>query len=241
MEGEEPSPSPLPNLTSSVFKDISNFKTPKRPLQKPNFQSPLPNFFTASKQTPSSSSSAFIRRPSICPSSNLRRRPSICPSSRSKATRRLKAFELEQSQSCRKALIRKEKSLKSLSKSLSTWLNFLFENPKACGCDISLLTGGADRAEESSKVSTNGKRDSGIGIRVSIDGPWRSPKRQKDCSISTNGEELVLSSSMFSSLQVSLQEVCSFEDLKQRMREYLSLDSCKEVFSVMSQVTKVRS
>ncbi|KAK9267758.1 hypothetical protein L1049_010192 [Liquidambar formosana] len=43
---------------------------------------------------------------------------------------------------------------------------------------------------------------------------------------------------MFSALRCSLQEVCSFDDLKQRMRVYLSLASCKEIFNVMTQVTK---
>ncbi|MCL7050659.1 hypothetical protein MKW94_027522 [Papaver nudicaule] len=239
-EKQPPSPSSNPNF-SSAFKDISNFKTPKRPNnQKPNFQSPFPPFFTASKQSPppsSSSKSVINRRPSIIPSTpstNFRRRSSICPSTRSKAAaRRLKAFELEQSQSCRKAQFRKQKSLESLSKSLSVWLNFLFENPKACGCDISLLPGDGTDQEEEPK---NGKRDSGVGIRVSTDGPWRNPKRHKDDSGSISG--LVLSSAMLSSLKVSLSDVCSLDDLKQRMREYLSLDCCKEVFSMISQVAK---
>ncbi|XP_057719567.1 uncharacterized protein LOC130933991 [Arachis stenosperma] len=43
---------------------------------------------------------------------------------------------------------------------------------------------------------------------------------------------------VFSSLSDSLKDVCSFEDLKQRMRVYLSLGSCKEIFDVMSLVTK---
>ncbi|KAI3948811.1 hypothetical protein MKX01_022225 [Papaver californicum] len=247
MEEEKQPPSPLPNpnfsSSSSAFRDISNFKTPKRPNnQKPNFQSPFPHFFTASKQSPppsSSSKSVINRRPLIVPSTpstNFRRRTSICPSSRSKAAaRRLKVFELEQSQSYRKAQSIKQKSLESLSKSLSVWLNFLFENPKSCGCDISLLPGeGTDQGEE----SRNGKRDSGVGIRVSTDGPWRSPKRQKDCSRSSSGDGLVLSSAMLSSLRVSLNDVCSLDDLKQRMREYLSLDCCKEAFSMISQVAK---
>ncbi|KAK9155747.1 hypothetical protein Sjap_003227 [Stephania japonica] len=43
---------------------------------------------------------------------------------------------------------------------------------------------------------------------------------------------------VFAALRVSLREVCSFEDLKQRMRGYLSAESCREVLSVMSQVAK---
>ncbi|KAF5178672.1 Abnormal spindle-like microcephaly-associated protein isogeny [Thalictrum thalictroides] len=236
------SPSQNPNHHNSIFKDISNnFKTPKRnpnsnfqspfpkyKTPKPSLQSPIPQFFTASKQTPHSS---FRRRSS-----------SIVPSSRSKTVvRKLKAFELEQSQSSRKAQIQKEKSLKSLSNAISVWLNFLFENPKACGCDVSVLRGEDGGVEDSRK---NGKRDSwpGSSAEVGINGPWRSPKRQRDCTWlpqgGSDGEPLVLSSSMFSSLKVSLQEICSFDDLKLRMREYLSSESCKEVFSVMTKVTK---
>ncbi|KAI3456438.1 hypothetical protein Pfo_013101 [Paulownia fortunei] len=43
---------------------------------------------------------------------------------------------------------------------------------------------------------------------------------------------------MFSGLRTSLQEICSFEDLKERMRMYLSLGSCKDIFEAMTQVTK---
>ncbi|KAL5730811.1 hypothetical protein ACHQM5_003602 [Ranunculus cassubicifolius] len=227
-----PSQSTNPNTTNSLFKDISNFKTPKSQQQQiPNFNfktpkpSPIPQFFTASKQTPTS---------------NFRRRSSILPTSttRSKAARRLKAFELEQSQSSRKAQVYKEKSVKSLSKSLSVWLNFLFENPKACGCDV------LDGVEEGRDNGLgNGKRDSwDEGRGVGINGPWRCPKRQRDSSWRPEGvddlEPLVLSSSVVSSLRGSLQEVCSFDDLKQRMRGYLSADGCKEALLVMSKVTK---
>lgn len=47
-----------------------------------------------------------------------------------------------------------------------------------------------------------------------------------------------LPSSMFSSLQSSLHDVCSFHDLKQRMSVYLSLGCCNEIFQVMTLVTK---
>ncbi|XP_043688787.1 abnormal spindle-like microcephaly-associated protein homolog isoform X2 [Telopea speciosissima] len=224
MDGEQEQPSPNP---STLLRDISNFRTPKHSFQKPTSHSPFP-LFTAPKQTPSSSSSAF------------RRRSSIAPSSRSKAARKFKAFELEQSQSSRKAQIRKEKSLKSLAKSLTAWLNFLFENPKACGCDITALNG-ADRLENARTVFANGKRDSWPGVEVGVDGAWRIPKRQRDNSWQTvhlDDAEPSWSLPAFSSLEVSLREVCSFEDLTQRMRAYLSSGSCKEVLSVMSQVAK---
>ncbi|KAF6168038.1 hypothetical protein GIB67_011423 [Kingdonia uniflora] len=224
MEGDPPSPNP------SLFRDISNLKTPNQTnsTTKPSIlQSPFPHFFTASKQTPRSSSSS---------TSTLRHRPrhSLGPASRSKATRRLKAFELEQSQSSRKAQIQKQKSIKSLSKSLTVWLNLLFESPSSCGCGDSL--------EERVSVLPNGKRDSWEGSGVGIDGPRRSPKRRRDCLWRAGGDvnavPSVLSISVFSALRGSLQEVCSFEDLKERMRGYLSSESCKEIFTVMTQVVK---
>lgn len=241
MEEEEqqlqpfPPPSPSPSL---FLRDISNFKTPKPSIRHPNFHSPFPQFFTATKQTPSSSysSSTTIRR----------HRPSIAPpSSRAKTTaRRLKAFELEQSQSARKAEIKKETSFKSLAKSLTVWLNFLFENPSSCGCDLSYPIHGDKVEGLETTASANRKRNGLPDTGVGTDASWRSPKRQRDGSWRASAiaydDESDFASSTFSSLRSSLQEVCSFDDLKQRMRLYFSLGSCKEIFSVMSQVAKVR-
>ncbi|XP_077220572.1 binding / calmodulin binding protein isoform X3 [Tasmannia lanceolata] len=231
MQGEEgePFPSPSPN-PSHLLRDISNYKTPKPSSQNPNPNSPFPIFFTASKQTPlppssSSSTSNF--------SSFRRRQSSVIPLSRSKAARRLKAFELEQSQSARKVQIRRDKSLKSLSKSLTVWLNFLFENPRSCGCDFTIWNGGSEGAEQ---VSANGKRDSWPGGSLGIDRAWRSPKRQREGS--WRASDVEFSSSAFTSLQISLRDVCSFEDLKERMGAYLSVKNGNEVLSVMSQVAK---
>ena len=151
----------------------------------------------------------------------------------------LKAFELEQSQSSRKAQIKKEKSLKSLANSLTVWLNFLFENPESCGCDVSGFVG----ADGTRPGLTNRKRDSWPGGGVGINGAWRSPKRQRDSMWRGDGgsdsDAGMFPNSMFSSLQLSLKEVCSFDDLKERMRVYLSLGTCKEIFKVMTQVAKV--
>ncbi|KAJ4703151.1 Abnormal spindle-like microcephaly-associated protein-like [Melia azedarach] len=225
-----PSPSPSPSLllrppTSSLLKDISNFKTPKRPSQIPNFQSPCPqNFFTASKQTPKSSSS----------SSFYRRGP---PSARSKSTktktaaaRRLKSLELEQSKSAYKSQLKKEQSLKSLSKSLTAWLNFLLENPKLCGCDK------FDSSNVGNTMMSKGKREGGEVLT------WRDPKRQRDTWWRGDNNDVEddtgVSESKYLTLRNSLKDICSFDDLKQRMRIYLSLGSCKEVFDIMSRVTK---
>ncbi|EYU27807.1 hypothetical protein MIMGU_mgv1a000456mg [Erythranthe guttata] len=224
-----PPSSPLQNPNpppSSIFRDISNFKTPKHPSRTPCFQS-SPQFFTASKNTPQSS----LRRG--CKTSALK----------SKAARRLKAFELEQSKSARKAQSEKEKSLKSLARSLTVWLNFLLENPSSCGCDPANFTGEivasdlrlGDGAKE--VFGNYGKREGGSGRRVGVDGPWRGPKRQREMGNDELGKN-VFSDSMFSGLRNSLQEICSFVDLKERMRMYVTLDSFKDIFEAMTQVAK---
>ncbi|KAG5516511.1 hypothetical protein RHGRI_037278 [Rhododendron griersonianum] len=227
------SPTPPPP-TPLLLKDISNFKTPKHPppsSRNPNnnLRSPYTPFFTASKQTTSLSSSSRPRHP-----------PS---SSRSKISRRLKAFELEQSKSSRKAQIDKEKSLKSLAKSLTVWLNFLLQNPASCGCDVSRVTGEIGSAKESEARAGlgHGKREScsGAGV-VGVDTAWRCPKRMRGSAWCGGGskEDSSISNSKFLALQSSLQDVCSFDDLHQRMKLYLSLGSCKEIFSVITHVTK---
>ncbi|WCJ20235.1 hypothetical protein M5689_002483 [Euphorbia peplus] len=236
MESKEnPSPSPYrhPNpSSSSLLKDISNFKTPKKRPSNPNFTSPCPQFFTASKQTPRTSSALRYNT-----------RPSVSAKSKQKTAtaRRLKAFELEQSQSSRKAEIRKEQSLKSLAKSLTTWLNFLFQNPKSCGCELS---GGGDQdAIFMGKLGKLGKRDGGArGGVVSVGDDWRSPKRRRDIGWRGGGDNVgdegLLGSKEYGVLRDSLMDVCSFDDLKQRMRVYLSWATCKEIFDVMTHVVK---
>ncbi|KAK3012037.1 hypothetical protein RJ639_011368 [Escallonia herrerae] len=214
----QPCPSP------SVFRDLSNFKTPKRPSQNPNFTATAtPQFFTAAKRTPQSTTAttaSTLRRP---------RRPL------SSAARRLKAFELEQSRSARKAELRKRNSLNSLAKSLTVWLNFLFENPRSCGCDA--------RGEEV-RVLGSGKRESwegggveGVGVGG---GGWRIPKRRRDLwwREVEGSETASLGELSFPQLESSLKDVCGFEDLKERMRVYLTLGCCEEVFSVMTHVVK---
>ncbi|XP_057811262.1 uncharacterized protein LOC131025484 [Salvia miltiorrhiza] len=217
--------------SSSIFRDISNLKTPQHPSRNPSFPA-SPQFFTALKNTPSSS---FRRGPKTS-------------ALKSKAARRLKAFELEQSKSARNAQTEKEKSLRSLARSLTVWLNFLFENPSSCGCDPALFTGelnGSDSSvggEKKEAIVNNGKRENWPSRKVGVDGPWRGPKRQRDLLWRGEGNDMLAKdgfpNSMFSGLRVSLQEICSFDDLKERMRMYLSLGSCKDIFEAMTQVTK---
>ncbi|XP_019176029.1 PREDICTED: abnormal spindle-like microcephaly-associated protein homolog isoform X2 [Ipomoea nil] len=220
-----PSPSPS-SSASSLLREASAFKTPRPPLRSFNFQS-SPQFFTASKATPASSARG--------------RRVLKSSAAKSKAARKLKAFELEQSKSARKALTSKEKSVKSLGKSLAVWLNFLFENPRSCGCDVSRFTGGFERSGDGEVgVVVSGKRESSSGCRVGVGEPWRDPKRPRNVSWRGTGNEETgaFPDSMFSGLKASLLDVCSFDDLKERMRNYLSSRSCKEIFTTMTQVAK---
>ncbi|KAL5773413.1 hypothetical protein ACOSP7_013002 [Xanthoceras sorbifolium] len=226
-------PPPSPSLyqrppSSSLLRDVSNFKTPKRPQQTPNYHTPCPEkFFTASKQTPKSSYSYSLHR---------RGQPSAQFKSKTKtaAARRLKSLELEQSQSAYKSHLRKEQSLKTLSKSLTVWLNFLLQNPKSCGCcDRTNLDNDARPAFMVGK----GKREGGEVVT------WRSPKRQRDMWWRGGGNDIIENEagfldSKYQKLRNSLNDVCSFDDLKQRMRVYLSLGCCKEIFDLMSHVTK---
>ncbi|KAL9236623.1 hypothetical protein vseg_011267 [Gypsophila vaccaria] len=180
-----------------------------------------PQLFTASKNTPSNHSFSTA-------TANRRQ-------SKSKSTaRRLKAFELEQSKSCRKEEIKKERSMRSLAKSMTVWLNFLFENPTSCGCDQQGDGRGGGDGLEAKAVKGKGKRESVCG------GGGRLPKRMREV------EEVVVvvndvdfsRSKKFVCLRNSLKEVCSLDDLVLRMRGYLSLDCCVEVFNVMIHVVK---
>lgn len=98
--------------------------------------------------------------------------------------------------------------------------------------------GGEDVDELQSSLKKK-KRETGPGrgVKVGVEGPWRVPKRPKDLTWgvgSENGETMF----GYCGLKASLMEVCSFEDLKERMRTYLSLSSSKEIFDTMTQVTR---
>lgn len=91
-----------------------------------------------------------------------------------------------------------------------------------------------------------GKRETGSGQGVGPETMWRSPKRQRDLwwkmpeeSENGGGGLVGFSSSEFVKLRESLEDICSVDDLAERMMVYLSLDCCREIFNVMAQVTKV--
>lgn len=86
-------------------------------------------------------------------------------------------------------------------------------------------------------MMSKGKREGGEVLT------WRDPKRQRDTWWRGDNNDVEddtgVSESKYLTLRNSLKDICSFDDLKQRMRIYLSLGSCKEVFDIMSRVTKV--
>lgn len=136
--------------------------------------------------------------------------------------------------------MKKEQSLKSLANSLTVWLNFLFENPRSCGCDWPV---GDDGCSTGSRG--NRKRDFNSCPAVGVDMVWRCPKRQRELSwgfpsgdVAEN--EVEFSNSRYVKLRESLKDVCSFDDLTQRMRVYLSSNNCKDTLDIMAQVAKVR-
>jgi abnormal spindle-like microcephaly-associated protein len=84
-----------------------------------------------------------------------------------------------------------------------------------------------------------GKREGGA---AGVGDTWRSPKRSRDVTWQGGGgggDGDVLNFKRYGKLKEGLKEVCSVEDLMERMRVYLSLGCCKEVFDAMVLVVKV--
>lgn len=106
---------------------------------------------------------------------------------------------------------------------------------------MSRFTGEDSSDGSSSMVFLGGKRDSISHGGVEVDREWRGPKRRKDTLWVHKGEvENKFLSTKHSRVQVSLADVCSLDDLKERMMVYLSLTTCNEIFDIMTHVTKVR-
>ncbi|GFZ03224.1 hypothetical protein Acr_15g0018320 [Actinidia rufa] len=85
------------------------------------------------------------------------------------------------------------------------------------------------RRESGSGSGVGGKRDS-TGSGVGVYAAWRCPKRIRDSAWRKEDANVFLNSK-FLALRSSLKDVCSFDDLHQRMKLYLSSDSCKETFN----------
>ncbi|KAF3795367.1 Abnormal spindle-like microcephaly-associated protein-like protein [Nymphaea thermarum] len=222
---------PPSSSSSSLLRDISNFKaqcTPRnRPVPHPS--SPYSIFFTASKQTPATATAPSSSR--RCPPSSL---------SRKKAARRLRAFEVEQSFSSHKVQIKKEKTLNSLERSLAIWLNFLFRDPGSCGCDTEVFNGRVADCPDQAMLGGNGKRDSLPGEKFEIGGGWRNPKRLKNRPAGSGSGAASREAEWTAAavLRVSLKDVCSLEDLKDRLSLYISAEGRKDVLHMMSHVSK---
>ncbi|XP_020593521.1 abnormal spindle-like microcephaly-associated protein homolog, partial [Phalaenopsis equestris] len=236
--GSAASPQPHFSTPSHLLWDTTNVKTPRpyprNPNPIPSLTSPSPLFFTASKKTPYLSYST----PTSSTSHSIFRRHKssvAISSSRSKTALRLKVLELEQSRSARKALIRREKSLERCSRSLTAWINFLLQNPKDCGCKIGPC---ADDGQPLGSFSKGkGKRESLDGGIIEIGRNWRSPKRQRvqtDAVVDINLSMV----KQVPFLKKSLDKVCSFEDMVERMLCHMSSKSCNEVLLMMTQVCK---
>ncbi|MFS7922766.1 putative myosin head, motor domain, P-loop containing nucleoside triphosphate hydrolase [Helianthus anomalus] len=109
----------------------------------------------------------------------------------------------------------------------------------SCGVEVSTFI-----SEESSDVSSDGvflgaKRDSVSHGGVNIYREWRGPKRRKDILWVDKGKkENKFSGSMYSHLKVSLGDVCSLDDLRERMAVYLSQSNCHEILDAMTHITK---
>ncbi|PKA46724.1 hypothetical protein AXF42_Ash019707 [Apostasia shenzhenica] len=224
---------------SNYLRDVSNLRTPRQffltPNPNPNLTSPSPLFFTASKNSPCSSSSSAKTFASCY---TFRRHNSTVgpPGSRSKAARRLKDIELEQSRSARKAQIRRQKELDCFGRSLTAWINFLLQKPKACGCQIGSLA--ADDRQIGS--FSNGKRESLNGHElVDVCGTWRSPKRLRRPAVAGLDIQInLMKPAALLMLESSLREVCSLRDMRKRLEAHMSRKSCNEVLVMMSQVCK---
>lgn len=175
-----PPPTPPPNVKCNPFLDLSNYKTPLLHSERPN-PNPSPIFFTARKTTPFSSAKNQKRI-------------------NTKANFRLKALELEQSQSARKVDSLKAKSLRSFSLSATVWLNWLFE-------------------------------ESGNSCEDVRDWKRRRKSLEEESGVRITGKKLVI-------LRESLKEICSVDDLRERMKDYISRKGCEEVLFVMSKLCK---
>nr|GEX44236.1 abnormal spindle-like microcephaly-associated protein homolog [Tanacetum cinerariifolium] len=112
------------------------------------------------------------------------------------------------------------------------WICSIYFSP------YSLFTG-EDWPDGSSKVFLGEKRDSTGHGGVELDREWRGPKHRKDeLWIHKNELENKFSSTMYSRLKVSLGDICSLDDMKERMATYLSLTTCKVILDLMTHVTK---
>ncbi|KAG0481539.1 hypothetical protein HPP92_012397 [Vanilla planifolia] len=167
--------------------------------------------------------------------SSFRRRGAAVAASAScsKAARRLKALEIEQSWSARKAQVQRGKALESFSRSLMAWLNFLLQNPDACGCKSEPY------AANYCSFSKGKRRSLDMDEAIDFLGRWRCPKRQRgEMDAESDKHISLVKPTILTLLENSLRELCSLEDMVARMRTHMSWKSCSEVLLMLSQVCK---
>uniref|UniRef100_A0ACD5U8H0 Uncharacterized protein n=1 Tax=Avena sativa TaxID=4498 RepID=A0ACD5U8H0_AVESA len=215
-------------LTASPFRDVSNLSTPK-----PKPKSPSPVFFTASKTPlPAPTLTPLGRRRPLAgaatPTPLGCRKPVAGAATPTPLGRRLRALELDQSRSARRAESGRERALRAFAASASSWLSLLLRDPSACGCSPA-----ASATATATRPSVAGKRDTLDGERARGSSPKRH--RGKD----RFGERRkVMTPAMVAVLRESLSEVCSLEDVKERMGRYMSTEACEEVLVMMCQICK---
>ncbi|GJN11615.1 hypothetical protein PR202_ga29816 [Eleusine coracana subsp. coracana] len=200
---------------TSPFRDLSNLRTP-RPSRKPaastHFQTPLQG------PTPTP-----LRRGRIAAARSGAPRPTPLD-------RRLRALEVDQSRSARRAESGRERALRAFAASASAWLSLLLRDPAACGC--SPATGLAASAA-AAQPRAAGKRDSLDGERAR----GRSPKRRRGGDRAWERRK-AMTPAMVAALKDSLREACSLDDVMERMGRYMSKDACEEVLVMMFQICK---
>uniref|UniRef100_A0A0E0Q905 Calponin-homology (CH) domain-containing protein n=1 Tax=Oryza rufipogon TaxID=4529 RepID=A0A0E0Q905_ORYRU len=207
---------------SSPFRDLSNLRTPN-PRAPPNPKS------SASKEEP---------LPSATPTTRRRRGPPPPPrpgaATATPLARRLRALELDQSRSARRAESGRDGALRAFASSATSWLSLLLRDPSACGCAPSAAAARVTRDAPAHGVQ--GKRDAVDGERAR----GRSPKRHR------GGEDRggpgprrkTMTPAMAASLRDSLREVCSLDDVTERMGSHMSREACEEVLVMMCQICK---
>ncbi|OEL16057.1 hypothetical protein BAE44_0022926 [Dichanthelium oligosanthes] len=198
---------------ASPFRDVSNLRTP-RPNPKPVPASP--RFFTASK--------APLQAPT--PTPLRRRRPGDGAPTPTPLGRRLRALEVDQSRSARRAESGRESALRTFAASASSWLSLLLRDPSACGCSPAATASAAACA----LPCAAGKRDT-------LDGEWELGGRRGGGD--RGGERRKeMTPAMVAALRDSLREVCSLEDVTERMGKHMSKGACEEVLVMMFQICK---
>ncbi|KAK9151802.1 hypothetical protein Syun_010111 [Stephania yunnanensis] len=180
---------------------------------------------------------------------------SLVPPSDLKLSQEEKNFEVEMLKTNSMFQIRIRHYLRSFYSSITSLLHHLVQHLASLNASLWMIGGlyildssSFDKAVIASFVSPTKLSLASFSSNGGLNVPCDVCQMSKQCRMrmrvwdyaeeEEEEEPVVLSSVKFSALKVSLREVCSFEDLKQRMRGYLSAESCREVLSVMSQVAK---